>query len=247
MVMTFTNTPSEHAFLHLSLQIELLSAPILRLMSSSLDEAFCADQLASRRITTNLYSLEPLIDNLTRISSSFSPDCDPTVFYHDIRPWLNAGLRKFVGVEADKTFIDLGGPSAGQSTLVHALDIFLSIDHDPEPGQVDFNQTFMTRMKAYMPSLHRRFLNHLIAHEPTIRFLALEDLQRGDVGLIEAYNACVVAMRRLRDGHMKTVHSHIIAPAKRVKGELRGTGGTELVGFLKMTRQTTNLSRVEFQ
>lgn len=120
-----------------------------------------------------------------------------------IRPWFRGGgsrsdmrLWRFEGIdpEISAQFEKLSGPSAGQSSLVHALDIFLGVNHSaprtashspslhatsttcvqlqtPEP-KVD--TTFMTRMLYYMPLAHRVFLGSLRAYSPSLRELVLK-------------------------------------------------------------------------
>jgi len=59
----------------------------------------------------------------------------------------------------DSDTLDLSGPSAGQSSVMHALDIFLDIDHKlkdrrspaPSANNKKADLGFMERMRLYMP------------------------------------------------------------------------------------------------
>jgi indoleamine 2,3-dioxygenase len=70
----------------------------------------------------------------------------------------------------------------------------------------------------------------------------------GDRGLGEAYNTALNALKEFRDAHMIIATLYILGPARRAAhivttrgGEsLKGTGGTDLVRFLKDTRNRTN-------
>jgi indoleamine 2,3-dioxygenase len=92
----------------------------------------------------------------------------------------------------------------------------------------------------------------------------------GDAALTEAYNAAVDALRRFRDAHLRVVALYIVGPSHRAPtsspviqaeaaaerhedqmgmgtmametatGLLRGTGGTDLVKFLKGVRDHTS-------
>ncbi|TFY56953.1 hypothetical protein EVJ58_g7329 [Rhodofomes roseus] len=103
-----------------------------------MDEAFLGDTTALRRITTYLHTLAGVIRELTSILADVRKGCDPDVFYNEIRPWFRGadssdGKRKWVfqGIELDPTLrepTELSGPSAGQSSLIHALDVFLGVD-----------------------------------------------------------------------------------------------------------------------
>ncbi|GAA5990635.1 hypothetical protein JCM10908_003163 [Rhodotorula pacifica] len=142
MTTLFTSSSSEHAFFALSFFCELYGPDLLRLMSASLDEAFFADATALTRISNYLGSISRLIDELTALMAGatkgeFGPAgrerISPEAFYWEIRPWFNGGRWTYEGVgEGGKDLtMEWGGPSAGQSTLVHALDLFLGIDHAP--------------------------------------------------------------------------------------------------------------------
>lgn len=195
------------------------------------------------------------------------------------------------------------GPSAGQSTLIHALDVFLNVTHSPleDPastsnGQEDSKQkktaetTFMTRMLEYMPAPHRAFLTHLASHPHPVRQLVLDN-QLARPRLVQAYDSALGALKRLREKHMRVATLYIIqqarkpvteelirmgaaaptpetAPAaaassstgskkldlsefiheaeakKEADEEIRGTGGTALIKFLKMCRDNTNKTRI---
>ncbi|GAA5831084.1 hypothetical protein JCM11251_005136 [Rhodosporidiobolus azoricus] len=154
---TFTSTPSERAFFLLSLFCELHGPAILRLMSSTLDEAFFADEVALRRISAHLFALCPLIDELSNIMAGavkggFGPEARekivPEEFYWEIRPWFNGGkwVYEGIGPYREDQEMEWGGPSAGQSSLVHAIDLFLGVDHNPRStSRSDFPDTFVEK------------------------------------------------------------------------------------------------------
>jgi len=78
----------------------------------------------------------------------------------------------------------------------------------------------------------------------------------GDSELIEAYNAAVQSLKEFRDAHMIIVTLYIVLPAKRARAAaqkteaeqyklpLQGTGGTNLVNFLKGVRDRTSDARI---
>ena len=139
---TFTLSPSENAFFLLSLLCELKGPPILRSMASTLDESFFSDTLSLPRISSHLTHISTLTTQLTSLlaqamKGAFGVDgkeyIDPRVFYWDIRPWFNGGLWNYEGVDGGGRVMEWGGPSAGQSSLIHSIDLFLGIDHSPRP------------------------------------------------------------------------------------------------------------------
>jgi len=270
---TFTGTTDEEEFYLTSTRIELRGVEALELMQATMDEAFVGDSIAFRRITTYLQTLSGVIAELKDLLLSVRDSCDPDIFYRDIRPWFRGadsdpGKRKWIfeGLEDHpdlKEPAELSGPSAGQSPLVHALDIFLGVDRYSHSSSLtgrstpsaDDRAAFLTRMQSYMSRHHRNFLHHLSINPRPLRSLVLT---AGDPALLEAYNAAVMSLKEFRDAHMIIVALYIVGPAKRVRASiekmeakrketvsdaanalLKGTGGTNLVRFLKSVRDQT--------
>ncbi|GAA5924772.1 dioxygenase BNA2 [Sporobolomyces koalae] len=237
----FTTSSSERAFFLLSLFCELHGPAILRLMSSTLDEAFFADRVALSRIATYLRSIALLIDELKTlmhdaIKGEFGPPPNrqtilPGTFYWEIRPWFNGGKWTYerAGPDGQDIELEFGGPSAGQSSLVHAIDIFLGVDHAPRPSPSNSasqtksgglsDSTFMQRMSAYMPHHHRSFLEHLVSiHNPTeptsSSIPSLRTLALRHPTLQPAYDAAVESMKKFRDTHIILATHFIVAQAR---------------------------------
>ncbi|EPQ26012.1 uncharacterized protein PFL1_06466 [Pseudozyma flocculosa PF-1] len=192
MLETFTNTKSEEHFYLTSALIEIRGVEALELMRVSLDEAFVGDRLSRRRIAAYLNRLAVVIADLTQLLHDVRTDCDPKVFYWGIRPWFRGSDAAeggeepgwhFEGVDSPGVRRSFSGPSAGQSSLIHAIDVFLDVDHTrSKPRQSrpavspasaaneseairgdsrGADATFMERMQLYMPGHHRNFLTHL--------------------------------------------------------------------------------------
>ena len=114
--------------------------------------------------------------------------------------------------------------------------------------------SFNARMRSYMPEAHDTFLLHLARHSirPFVEKSNASELK-------EAFNACVIALKKWRDAHVVIVTQFVILPARRADGSdtrgvcpaakltvrepVRGTGGTSLIPLLKTYRDNT-LSRV---
>ncbi|KAJ3793789.1 Indoleamine 2,3-dioxygenase [Lentinula aff. detonsa] len=272
VLTSFTGTPSESHFYLTSARIELIGVRALEVMQSMLDELFVGDEIAVRRITRYLCELGEVIGEMERELRGMREGCDPKVFFEEIRPWFRGfdsihPQRPWVFQGIDGIGLDappnplpthLSGPSAGQSSLIHALDIFLGVRHAEGEEEV------LRKMRAYMPRHHRRFLGHLKESTRSLRGLVKgEGNGEGEGGqenegkmLVEAYNQAVGALRKLRDAHFGIVARYIIGPAASAsasaananegKGEgegegsrLKGTGGTDLARFLKSVRDDT--------
>ncbi|KAH7884234.1 Indoleamine 2,3-dioxygenase [Phlebopus sp. FC_14] len=254
----FTGTNDEQEFYLASSRIEIRGVEALELMRATMDEMFVGDEIAVRRITTYLHKLASVVDELKDILLDVRKGCEPEFFYHSVRPWFRGkdsdpAHREWVfeGLDEHPELehpTDLSGPSAGQSALIHALDIFLGLDNcDTETeGSLNVDQrTLLRRMQIYMPRHHRNFLRHLTANPRPLRNFVLG----GDPQLSDAYNDAVRAVKRFRDAHLVIVAIYIIGPASRERSQredeqeqqrkLKGTGGTNLMQFLKGVRDKT--------
>ncbi|XP_044516784.1 indoleamine 2,3-dioxygenase 1 isoform X2 [Gracilinanus agilis] len=174
---------------------------------------------------------------------------DPYDFFKILRIYLSGwkgnallpeGL-KYEGVwEAPRKF---AGGSAAQSSIIQCFDALLGIQH----GTVDDNSSaqFLQEMRDYMPSSHKAFLE-AVASGPSVREFCLSSK---DADLKEIYDECIQALVDLRDYHLQVVTKYIIIPSSRLKNnanrekvkenEEKGTGGTDLMNFLKSVRNTT--------
>ncbi|KXN87279.1 Indoleamine 2,3-dioxygenase 1 [Leucoagaricus sp. SymC.cos] len=231
-------------------------------MRMSMDEAFVGDDIAIRRITGYLERMVVVVQELQSLLMDVKKGVDTQIFYDEIRPWFKGVDSDTLGrtwvfegrdeVEGWEEMPEASGASAGQSSLIQALDIYLGVDAEaPETSFMSHpsNKSFQERMRAYMPRHHRAFLNHLKANPRPLREL-VERAVEEDHGspILGAYNAALKSLKEFRDAHMIVVALYIIGPARRAgKGsatedeteDLKGTGGTDLVKFLKGVRDQT--------
>jgi indoleamine 2,3-dioxygenase len=250
----FTGLIDEEEFYLCSGRIELRGVEALELMRATMDEIFIGDATAVRRITDYLATMAGVINELKVLLQDVRKECDPDIYYNEVRPWFrgedsDTERRKWVfeGLEEDPSLAaptELSGPSAGQSSMVHVLDIFLGVKHQsPSPDK----PSFMSRMQRYMPRNHRLFLDHLNSNPRPLRAFVMAS---ENAELHDAFNRVVVALKEFRDAHMIIATLYILGPARRAAkqiwtnlagpGEpLKGTGGTDLVKFLKDTRSRT--------
>lgn len=267
----FTGTRDEEEFYLASGRIELRGVEALTLMRATMDEAFVGDDIAILRITSYLHSLAAVIEDLTKLLLSVREGCDPQIFYNEIRPWFRGADSDshgkkwvFEGMEMDpelKEPLELSGPSAGQSSLIHALDIFLGVDKYSHASHVTGKfpavngsseadkpsssppakrpAAFLERMKSYMPRHHRLFLGHLQTNPRPLRALVET---ANSTELTEAYNVAVTALKVFRDAHVRIVAIYIVGPSRRTNEPpeaAKGTGGTSAIQFVKSVRDQT--------
>ena len=267
----FSGTDDEKNFYRASAMAELRGVEMLRIIDEYYSLPNVTDMTSISKVARDLTRLAGIIDAISEIIQSVRPVCDPHVFYWDIRPWFEGSNAKeptgpgwiYEGVE-DSHLLDLSGPSAGQSSVMHALDIFLDIDHKlrqrrhPPPSFENkrADHSFMERMRRYMPGQHQEYLARLSASSPSIREVAQSTL-----ALREPYDTAILALKRLRDSHIRIACLYVVtmsrstpikagcpasaminriqAARKSGKGPVRGTGGNELSVLLKAGRDAT--------
>lgn len=256
-----TGTESESWFLLISVAMEAKAAGILQTMTKALQAVKARDY---EFIISSLEELRICIQNVGSLLERMYERCDPMIFYHQIRPLLAgsknmeaAGLPR--GIFYDEgdgkgEWRQLRGGSNGQSSLIQFFDVVLGVDHN---GHGDRNQkSFHSEVREYMPGPHRRFLVH-VARMGSIRELALvSPVSDAQHRLRDAYTAATESLTQFRNMHIQIVTRYIILPSKqpwkgsrqnlassssmRKQGEeLTGTGGTQLVPFLKKSRDET--------
>lgn len=133
------------------------------------------------------------------------------------------------------------------------------------------NHNFIQDMRNYMPGSHRRFLED-VTRCANIRDFVQAQPENHELSL--AYDACLAMLRTFRDKHINIVTRYVVlkskesswrtrmgeggVPAKQDiatssqqinaadgKKNLRGTGGTALIPFLKQARDETSEPSIE--
>ncbi|XP_055975645.1 indoleamine 2,3-dioxygenase 1-like [Sorex fumeus] len=182
---------------------------------------------------------------------------DPNLFFNVLRiylsgwkgnPLLSEGLV-YEGVwDTPKKY---AGGSAAQSSIFQCFDVLLGIKQDAG-GVPSEAAEFLQEMRTYMPPAHQNFLRSL-EEGPSLReFILSED----NASLQSLYNKCVKAMVALRNYHLKIVAEYIVGPAKRQSEakqtaeepsevSSKGTGGTDVLVFLKTVKNKTEKFEVK--
>lgn len=254
---TFSGTEDEKNFYRSSAWVELRGVEVIQIIHRYLNLEDPQNRINESELRSDLLRLKAVLEELTGLMEGVKEVVDPRVFYWQVRPWFNGSgsgdSRRWLyeGVP-ESAVVDTSGPSAGQSTIIHAIDAFLGIDHRqlrcpiPSIRKQHGDSAFMDRMRRYMPGSHRDFLDHLDDVPVTIKKVAIER-----PGLREAYNDAVRALKRLRDIHIRVACLYIVSMARsqpsdglrrrevqRLDGA-RGTGGNHVASLLKAGRDAT--------
>jgi indoleamine 2,3-dioxygenase len=157
---------------------------------------------------------------------------------------------------------ELRGGSNAQSSLIQFFDAVLGVVHkstgEKSGSSEKSTMSFHDEMRLYMPGQHRRFLER-ITKIANIREHALaHSLHPLQEELRRSYQEAIEALSAFRGIHMQIVARYIIIPSRQAskpgrmnlavasqkaamdKNALTGTGGTDLVPFLKQTREETD-------
>lgn len=279
---TFSGTDDERNFYVTSARAELGGVEMLRIFNDYQNLPNVNDLTSISKTARDLNKLAGVIDQLTEVIKGVRAVVDPHVFYWEVRPWFEGSQSRgpdepkwiYEDCAASDT-VDLSGPSAGQSSVMHALDIFLDIDHKlkerraPAPSSENKRSDtgFMERMRRYMPGKHRDYLTHLAASSRPIRALAIQS-----PAIREPYDAAVTALKKLRDQHIRIACLYIVSMSRTTppagcgcpvsammekleqeraadkaaaKGPSRGTGGNELALLLKAGRDATRRAMIK--
>jgi len=211
-------------------------------------------------VTAQLQHVKRATDAMTQSILNMREGCHPFIFYHRVRPFLSAWKHNpampkgviYEGVSEEP--MQFYGGSAAQSALLPFLDIALGITHDSNKSR-----DFLLAMRDYMLRHHREFLEYLERIANFRQFVqtqvadltpeAVKNLSEEEKELLEqlrdAYDDTVKALQQFRSGHINLVAEYIIAQQRHgmpkggsLEGSAggRGTGGTELMSFLKPIR-----------
>ena len=256
----FSSNSAERGFHIASAKAELRGVEILRIIEDYAHLPDIVDVHAVSKTARDLRRLVTVVQDLTDILQNVKEAVDPYSFYWEVRPWFRgSGASKWIydGVP-DSDSLDLAGPSAGQSSVMHALDVFLDVDHQlhqkrsPAPSEENkrADRGFMERMRRYMPGDHQTFLRELAALRVPIRARA-----KTSPLLRESYDLAILALKKFRDAHMRVACLYVISMAnttppgtpeegserQRVQlGPREGTGGSHISSLLKAGRDATD-------
>ncbi|KAJ3412937.1 hypothetical protein HDV05_008725 [Chytridiales sp. JEL 0842] len=316
---TFSGSMDEAWFYLISLAMEAAGAPAIRAIVDGLKKVEAEDV---EGLIQELEVICGCIDEINKILVRMYEKCDAHIFFNRVRPYVNGwencddlprGIL-YEGVfpsspENDKelqtvipnstvvpgkgTYGKYSGASAGQSSMIHLLDLALGVTHTPtrwkgstesldspsatnSPREVTSIPTpaptpspppknFIHEMRNYMPGPHREFL-YAISRSYSIRSFVQSNIESKPLDpltqrLSETFNRAVEGMKSFRDKHIQMVSVYIIVQARKrseggVGGEVkkeritealmaRGTGGTDLMPFLKQSRDETREAKVE--
>ncbi|RAL02614.1 indoleamine 2,3-dioxygenase [Aspergillus ibericus CBS 121593] len=244
-IASFTGTQDESWFFSISNAIEARGGQIIPPLLNALRAVQSNDLSQLEEFLQEICtSLEEICLTLMRMSEQ----CEPSVFYHQLRPML-CGSRDVTSIGRPKgVCYPNGGDSNAQSSTIQLFDIILGIHHEAAETEAAFGGSqakYLEEMRHYMPGPHRKFLE-LMEEKCNIREFVL--IQAHNTEVQRLYRSAVLKLRSVRDAHLSIVSRYVIVPAMREReprcdpggDDLTGTGGTEIMSFLRNRRDETD-------
>jgi indoleamine 2,3-dioxygenase len=223
----------------------------------------------SKKVLANLKIIADKICELIPILKRMYERCDPKVFWKRVRAYSGGSRNSelfpngifYEGVMVKDRHVNENlpnpnglagtwrmypGASAGQSPLIHAIDVGLSIDHKPigkcpvsqsSTGSCPASSTInpMIEMREALPGEFQEFIKDL-AVAPNIKHYCQANHQIPE--LSTEFNRACLNMKEFRDTHLQMATRYVVLQRKGDSTAV-GTGGTDLVPFLKQVRQET--------
>ncbi|XP_042639596.1 indoleamine 2,3-dioxygenase 1 [Orycteropus afer afer] len=233
-------------FFLVSLLVEMAAASAIKEIPIIFNAIQHQDQVTFKKALGEITSC---LNKAHEVFQQVHKHVDPNLFFSVLRiylsGWKGNSLLKdgllYEGVwDTPRQF---SGGSAAQSSIFQCFDVLLGIQQST--GE-EYAAEFLQDMRTYMPPAHKAFLESL-EKGPSVREFVLSN---GDTSLKSVYDECVKALVSLRNYHLQVVTKYIVIPARQQnkdnqtsedpsEAENRGTGGTNVMTFLKTVRNTT--------
>ena len=253
----------ENYFFVISFGIELFGGKLLKsiLMIKEVVSFLQTNSNNNRENADHLLSLiQKELDNIShnlvlmmQTLNKYYGVLDPYIFYKRVRIFLN-GYDEQNGIElkgihktnksipgcniinnktSDNMFISCYGASAAQCSIFPCLDIFFGINN--------LKDQFLHKMLYYMPYNHRQFIFWLQQNNINMtNYIHYLQSNRYDTSsIITSYKKCIQYLHKWRSFHMKIAADFVVAPSKQLNEKTGGTGGSNVLPFLKSIKDRT--------
>jgi len=214
-------------------------------------------------LATDLEIVADTVDGMVATLQRMKERCDPYIYYMRVRVFMKGWTADelpdgmvYSSVPAHNGEDHEGpwrrerfyGETGAQSSVVPALDHALGLTMSDDPLL-----PYLEAMRDYMPPKHSDFISRL-EHGPSVRAVVLHAAQRqvgqpvneGAKKLVQAYNRSVNSLTQFRSVHFELAFSFVRKWDERKDEEIKGTGGTPFMPYLKKHRQATRELLVEW-
>ncbi|XP_046579842.1 LOW QUALITY PROTEIN: myoglobin-like [Haliotis rubra] len=219
--------------------VEMAFAKGLQSVQNVLDGVMEDDNI---KVKSGLAGLTITVGNMQSAMKRMHEHLSGHTFYNTVRPYLGGwgGASSplpdgviFEGVSEEP--VQAIGASAAQSTTLQLIDLLLGVTHSPD------KQAFLDEMRIYMIPAHRQLLLDVMIMPRKLTCMVAD---WEDADLTTAYNKCLAAVTQFRSYHIQVVTKYVVSASKKGSRENnhlanKGTGGTDLLPFLKALRDDT--------
>ncbi|XP_048259225.1 myoglobin-like isoform X1 [Haliotis rufescens] len=236
---------SSNWFFKVTCFVELAFAKNLPSVQNVLDGVVADDNV---KVTSGLAGLTTMVGNMQSALCRMHEHLSADTFYNTVRPYLGGwggsssplpdGII-YEGISEEP--VQVIGGSAAQSTTLQLIDVLLGVIHKPD------KQAFLDEMRDYMPPAHKQLVLDVMEMPRKLPSMVADS---GDTDLTKAYNKCLTAVTQFRSYHIQVVTKYIVSASKRTSDENnyqsladKGTGGSDLLPFLKALRDDTKRKR----
>ncbi|KAI0545910.1 IDO-domain-containing protein [Xylaria curta] len=265
---TFSGTEDESWFFALSVAVEALGGRVVPVMLRAMDSIKHNDHETVTHALIEMTScIKQLTQLLDRMSEKCDPMVfyhKLRPFLAGTKNMAAAGLPNGVFYDEGNgkgQWRQLRGGSNGQSSLIQFFDLVLGIDHTSnDDRQTQKGNIPSIKVRHYMPGPHRKFLEGVSRMDKIKDFVHSAPTSPAHQQLQQAYQDATKAFGDFRQAHINMVTRYIIVPSRKPnpfsssainlatasldsdkgpKKELTGTGGTDLIPFLRSARDDT--------
>ncbi|XP_075063317.1 indoleamine 2,3-dioxygenase 2 [Mixophyes fleayi] len=242
-IVSLPGGDSLQGFVLVTLLVEVAAIPAVKTIIQAVRAVQHDDTQA---LLSALQDMEQSINGMSEALQLMHDYVDSDVYYNTIRTFLSGwknnpnmpGGLIYEGVSEEP--LCFSGGSAAQSSVYHALDELLGIQHLPESAD------FLRQNRQYMLPAHRGFIKWV----QEVPGLPAYVLRSEDPTLLTAFNQCISALTQHRSLHIRIVSKYVNVAGIRSRQKTsqdgqqgqeqqeRGTGGSHAISFLKSVRDT---------
>ncbi|KAM5172107.1 indoleamine 2,3-dioxygenase 2 [Mantella aurantiaca] len=242
-IVSLPGGDSLQGFVLVTLLVEVAAIPAVKAVIQAVKSMESDDK---QTLLIALQDMERSINKMSEALHLMYEYVDSEVYYNTIRTFLsgwkdNPNMAEGLIYEGvSERPLHFSGGSAAQSTIYHAFDELLGIQHRPDSSD------FLLKMRHYMPPAHRGFIRWVQEAPKLPEYI----LTSKDPALLSIFNQCISALTEHRSLHIRIVSKYVTTAGIRARmkksqeisqgqeQQERGTGGSQALSFLKSVRDT---------
>ena len=220
-IQNFVHMYDEHWFILVHVEIEAISADILRAIAAIKRRL---EQDPEANLEAELNAIEGAVRRQVNVLRRIPEQMDPALYYKTFRPYIRFFEHVTYEGAEHQAPLTFRGETGAQSSVMPTLIALMKIPHQKSELTEHLND-----MRNYIPTPHRALIREVEAM-PDIRRAAHKD----------AFNGVLDAMAAFRQIHYGWAEDYI----NRWTDDPRGTGGTPYMRWLQQMLSETQAHRI---